>query len=322
MQKHRIQLKRCIRQCLLLIFICTLLGHIIGTITLITHAPAVGYEENVTRFVKRFILNGSIVLQRHGQRWIASNATCGIINSSVAILQSPAGDTPIYVYPVKDDVYVSRSIIKHGMWEGQNVHALYSLMKRDRNADFVDIGANLGTYSLTFAKMGRRVLAIEPLDENVRRLCNSIRLGRFYREVYVIHNALSDRRYKVAFRRFKDNVGATQIKEADPSDSNTVEAVLLDDLLEVFSFDKVIVKLDVETHEARVLAGADNFFSTVDVRAMLMEWQYHRGREDATDIIRFLTKHRMMPFDPLNHQSPLPIGDNVSWPKDVLWIKY
>ena len=47
--------------------------------------------------------------------------------------------------------------------------------------------------------------------------------------------------------------------------SLVVDAILLDDLLEIFNFKRVVIKMDVETFEANVLKGADKFFSPTRV---------------------------------------------------------
>ncbi|KAJ8307111.1 LOW QUALITY PROTEIN: hypothetical protein KUTeg_015195 [Tegillarca granosa] len=70
------------------------------------------------------------------------------------------GNTPIYVHDPKNDVFVSKSYLTS-----------------DSNLNFIDIGANLGVFSLTVAKSGRKVLVFEALYKNLRCLCMSIRDG-------------------------------------------------------------------------------------------------------------------------------------------------
>ena len=38
------------------------------------------------------------------------------------------------------------------------------------DTDVIDIGANIGVYSLLAAKLGRNVIAVEPLYENLNRM--------------------------------------------------------------------------------------------------------------------------------------------------------
>ena len=58
-----------------------------------------------------------------------------------------------------------------------------------------------------------------------------------------------------------------------------MDAILLDDLLVIFNFKRVVIKMDVETFEANVLKVADKFFSTTRVEYLLLEFVAHRGKE-------------------------------------------
>ncbi|XP_041373291.1 uncharacterized protein LOC121386457 [Gigantopelta aegis] len=270
----------------------------------------------------------STVLTRTATLWQNENNVCNLDTGDFvkATLRSPAGNTPIYVYSTAVDQWVSGNIINQGIWERGGVQLMYHFMKTHVDADFVDLGANLGVYGLTFAKMGRRVVLIDPLLDNVKRLCKSVREGQFPNEVYVIHNAISNKRFKVGFGKYKGNVGGTFVKEVTSADAvvtstdtEVAQAVLLDDLLEIFNFTKVIMKIDVETHETRALLGGDRFFSTVDVTVMQLEWNAHK--KDGSEIIKFLTKHNMKPHNPSVNGAALDINAFDKWPGDILWKK-
>ena len=274
------------------------------------------------------IARNSTVLTRTATSWKNEDGVCNLETGGFVktTLRSPAGNTPIYVYSVTVDQWVSGSIINQGIWERGGVQTMYDLMKIHPDADFVDLGANLGVYGLTLAKMGRRVILIDPLLSNVKRLCKSVREGHFSNEVYVIHNAMSDKRYPVGFGTYKGNVGGTYVKEVTPSgtevtspDTEIAQAVFLDDLLEMFNFKKVIMKIDVETHETRALLGGERFFSTVDVIIVQLEWNAHK--KDGGDIIRFLTKHNMKPYHPTTQGAALDLNSFDKWPGDILWKK-
>ncbi|XP_046558139.1 uncharacterized protein LOC124267268 [Haliotis rubra] len=229
-----------------------------------------------------------------------------------------SGDLPIFVHPKKMDMIVSRYVIEGSMWEHDQVRRFHDIVKQDDDLQFVDIGGNIGVYGLTMAKLGRTVLFVEPLLINVQKLCNSVRAGK-YPDVYVIHNALSSTRFKVGFRTYEGNVGATNVKNATSS-GETAQAVLLNDLLEVFKLKKVAIKLDVEAHEAKVLLGGDNFFKSVDVRYVQLEWGRHRKSPSGREIVDFLTRYFMKPYHPATDQL-LDTNGYRTWPVDVFWKK-
>ena len=63
------------------------------------------------------------------------------------------------MYGDKDDVWVSRSIIKNGYWEKDIGILIGTLLTKFTNGDalFLDIGANLGIHSLYAARLGFKV---------------------------------------------------------------------------------------------------------------------------------------------------------------------
>ena len=65
-------------------------------------------------------------------------------------------------------------------------------LRKDPKLQLVDLGANIGTYTLAVARAGRRVLAVEASAETLRRLSASIRLGNASEHVTLLHNAVSE----------------------------------------------------------------------------------------------------------------------------------
>lgn len=57
----------------------------------------------------------------------------------------------------------------------------------------VDVGANVGMASFAAAVMGFRVVAFEPVLENLQRICDGVYLNRVQDQVVVYHAAASDR---------------------------------------------------------------------------------------------------------------------------------
>ena len=74
----------------------------------------------------------------------------------------------ICVYEAQKDIWVSKSILEKGTWEPQ-ISLTVKLLLEQMNQDimFLDIGANLGIHSLYAAKLGYRVVAVEPQENNL-----------------------------------------------------------------------------------------------------------------------------------------------------------
>lgn len=120
---------------------------------------------------------------------------------------------------------------------------------------FLDVGANFGHYALQVARAGlaSRIVAFEPDPRSVARLSANLMLNP-HLPVEVVTKAASACAGTARFRQFADaNTGKSAISgEGDLS----VETVRLDDLFPVEGR-RVFLKIDVEGHEADVIAGAD-----------------------------------------------------------------
>jgi FkbM family methyltransferase len=100
-------------------------------------------------------------------------------------------------------------------------------LESDPSLNFIDIGANLGTYSLSFAKLGRKVLSVDALNLNIEKLCSSVNQSHFEDRVYMIMNAISSRHETVSLAADDKNFGGTFIKFNDGSDSKNCAIVLI-----------------------------------------------------------------------------------------------
>jgi FkbM family methyltransferase len=115
----------------------------------------------------------------------------------------------------------------------------------------VDVGAHMGNHSVYWALAGRRVTAFEPNPPVADILERNVRRNGLSRSVTISRLALGARGEPGCLAVGEtDNLGSVAV---EPDDDGPVEIARLDDLdLGTFS----ILKIDVEGHEADVLAGA------------------------------------------------------------------
>lgn len=132
------------------------------------------------------------------------------------------------------------------------IHELRSIVRPGLT---VDVGANYGIYTYALAKLGHRVLAIEP-----QPWCASAIRAWGRSAVDVLEVGLSDERGTAELHLpIINGVRSTGYASIDHSqavgDPITIEVMRLDDLdLPDVSF----IKVDVEGHELKVLRGAEN----------------------------------------------------------------
>lgn len=159
--------------------------------------------------------------------------------------------------------YIDREIEAFGEYEAVQVSGLLEKISESNATHFVDIGANLGIYSLAVAKScpNCEILAFEPDRRNFSQLHANIFLNDLQDRIRVEPYAISAAKGSARFYRYQDeNRGRSGLSE---DGSYMVETRRLDDLLQV-SGKKIVVKIDVEGREQDVISGAINVLASND----------------------------------------------------------
>ncbi|CAA6667526.1 unnamed protein product [Spirodela intermedia] len=122
--------------------------------------------------------------------------------------------------------------------------------------------------SFAAAAMGFRVLAFEPVFENLQRICDGLFLNRAWDQVTVFAAAASDHRGNITFHKLVgrlDNsavsaAGARLAFKSNEEVAVEVAAVPLDEV--VPATERVaLLKIDVQGWELHVLRGAERLLS-------------------------------------------------------------
>jgi FkbM family methyltransferase len=146
---------------------------------------------------------------------------------------------------------------------------------------FVDVGANVGTYSLWAADLGAEVIAVEPNRVAAERFRANFALNRY--PVVLYEGVLAEQHGEITFDGGKDAAG-----HISPQ-GELVTALTLDEILG----DRVAdgVKIDVEGAERRVLEGARRALSDQRIRCLQLEWNHQsevffgESREPVADLL-------------------------------------
>ncbi len=149
---------------------------------------------------------------------------------------------------------------------------LGALQRAVRPGDVIfDVGANAGLYTRCALQcfQAARVIAFEPVPENVKHLKHNLRLGAIESRVQIVPTALAESDGQGVFQ--KDNVTFASgtldaVSQGEPSQSHaqykfaavtiTVDVATMDSLVSSGAVPPpAVIKLDVEGAEAMVLRG-------------------------------------------------------------------
>ncbi len=157
-------------------------------------------------------------------------------------------DRKMYVYA--DDAGIS-AMLRAGPYEPDVTAFVVSRLQPGHI--FVDIGANLGYFSLLAATVVEhgQVIAVEPSNRNVMALRTSIRANDLT-NIQVLNVAASSTWQLLAFGVSGTN-GITGALASDDTNIEVVQGIPLDDALQIDRLD--VVKIDVEGAEFQALSG-------------------------------------------------------------------
>lgn len=133
---------------------------------------------------------------------------------------------------------------------------------------FVDIGANVGSYTVLASKVcGARAISVEPDPDTARALRRNVEINGIKDKVQVVEAALGATAGTASFTVGRDTVN----RVAGPEDANVRDVVVrtLDDVLE--GQVPRVIKIDVEGFEAEVFRGAAVALADARLEAIITE---------------------------------------------------
>ena len=145
--------------------------------------------------------------------------------------------------------------------------ALHFLKENDL---FVDIGANVGTYTiLASGAVGAESISIEPIPLTYRRLLDNVYLNNITGKVKALNIALGQEVGELSFTASLDTVNHVATKLDVKTDVIHVPVNTLDNVLQGHS--PALIKIDVEGYETLVLAGGKDVLAQDSLFGVIME---------------------------------------------------
>ena len=175
---------------------------------------------------------------------------------------------------------------------------------------FLDIGANIGIYSIMMAQKGLFCHAFEPMPDNYQAMLKNIGLNDLDNVIRTYNIALGNEESSCEFIYEQVNTGASRIATSSsdyqgPKDSTTTvisKVCTLDGIspeLAIPPDEKILIKMDTEGMEHLILQGAIAFLKTHRNILLIMEKKY-QALDAINDLLALTGKYECLPVDEYN----------------------
>jgi len=150
------------------------------------------------------------------------------------------------------------------------------VQKEIKRGDVVlDLGANIGYYTLIFAKLvgeEGKVFAFEPDPNNFSLLKKNVEING-YKNVVLVQKAVSNKTGKLKLYLCEDNLGDHRIYDSyDGRKSIEIESVLLDDYFRGRNLKIDFIKMDIQGAEGWAIQGMLNLLKENKTVKIVMEF--------------------------------------------------
>jgi FkbM family methyltransferase len=209
--------------------------------------------------------------------------------------------------------FVGRRILRYQTWERELTAWIDDYLDRTATPGlFIDIGANIGWFSLMATRHARvtKVVAFEPDGVNGFLLDTNVRDNGLAESVTTVGCALGDARGVARLHRYKhSNLGQHSLLKDFGHGSAVVMVETLDHVLEQLGLADAPIacmKIDVEGYEPRVLAGAVKALQRT--QAVVVELSRQFSQPAGLDFSGMVDSLEALGFEPVfsDHENPVP----------------
>jgi len=169
---------------------------------------------------------------------------------------------------------------------------------------FVDVGANVGSYTIWASDLGAEVIALEPAEDTFTLLQENIDLNDY--QVRAIQAAAGATCESVRFTNGLDTVNRVAADGGTEATMVTIDSVIGDRTV-------AGMKVDVEGFEIEVLRGCEHALSEKRIRLIQLEWN-EMSREavgaDRRSVADLLIEHGYTFYHPDGRGTLIPLSDS------------
>jgi FkbM family methyltransferase len=236
-------------------------------------------------------------------------------------------DSTICIYSSGDTI--SGFLNASGVWEEAEVSHILQILIRNPHMDMIDIGANIGTFTMfTAGALGRFTLAVDCYLPNIERIARAVQIQRVQNRVVLVQNAIYSKSGEY-LRIENDDPSGIRLSNDTYKKTRTgqfiAQSIRFDDLLPILikrSVRTALIKIDIETSESYMCQTGSKIFEQIDIPFVMMEWHSWRinHQQQYQFIVDFFTQRNYIPTDQYCQQ--LQTSNWLTdWPENIFWIK-
>jgi len=153
------------------------------------------------------------------------------------------------------DSFDSLRLSINGVYEKESTEIVKRII--EKGDIVVDVGANIGYYTLLFAKLvgpNGKVYAFEPEPKNFNILKKNIKING-YNNVKLVQKAVSSITGKTKLYIASDNMGSHSMIKNDQKEIISIDSIRLDDYFHEYKEKIKFIKLDIEGNEMEAIKG-------------------------------------------------------------------
>lgn len=169
---------------------------------------------------------------------------------------------------IKRGMHGATGCIYVGLPEFEDMSFVLHFLKKDDL--FLDIGANVGVYSLLASGIKQaKTIAIEPVPTTFNFLQKNIALNQLNKTITLLNIGLADKNGKLYFT--SDGDTNNHVTDTKTDQSIEVDVRTLDSITEKKLTADTLIKMDVEGFEIKVLEGATDILQNSLLLAVIVE---------------------------------------------------
>jgi FkbM family methyltransferase len=226
---------------------------------------------------------------------------------------------------------IGRHLYKYQRYEPEVTRCLSAYVRFEPGDVVLDVGANIGWYSLVIEKITKAtldILAFEPDADNFALLAENIRRNNCRMVTPIQAAAGPDPGQQLLYRYARGNAGRHSLLPIHESTPICVETVRLDEVWQQRGLGNRVlrlIKIDVEGYEFKALQGAGQLLARCQwVLAEYSPGFMRRGGMEPADLVDLLEGHGLFPHQigardvqPLSRDALLALERQTN----ILWAR-